>query len=135
MVLQRIAGSTRAEKVTVEPDQLRRQWREASGDHLSVVKDVIARADGRRREIKRITTEGALDLGQSQVFERNSVIDERALLREALIYGRGDVQLGELRREIEARIKKGDLIRQGDEIVSREDAHHGTRVPGLDFDV
>ena len=118
--LQRIAGSTRAEKVTVEPDQLRRQWREASGDHLSVVKDVIARADGRRREIKRITTEGALDLGQSQVFERNSVIDERALLREALIYGRGDVQLGELRREIEARIKKGDLIRQGDEIVSRE---------------
>ena len=118
--LQFIARSTRADKVTVESAQLRRLWREASGDHLKVVEDVIASANGQRRELETITVTGALDLGQAQVFERNSVIDERALLREALIYGRGDVQLEELRQEVEVRIKKGDLIRQGDEIVSRE---------------
>ena len=118
--LQRIAGSTRAEKVTVEPDQLRRQWREASGDHLNVVEEVIARANGQRRTLEKITVTEALDLGQAQVFERNSVIDARALLRETLIYGRGDIRLDELRQEVEVRIRKGDLIRRGDEIVSHE---------------
>jgi conjugative relaxase-like TrwC/TraI family protein len=118
--LQFIARSTRADKVTVEPAELRRQWREASGDHLTVVEDVIASAAGERQTLERITVTMALDLGQAQVFERYSVIGERALLREALVYGRGDVRLDELKREVEVRIKKGHLIRKGDEIVSRE---------------
>ena len=62
----------------------------------------------------------ALDRAQAEVFERHSVIDERILLREALISGRADVQLEELRKEVEARVAKGDLIRRGQQIVSRE---------------
>ena len=54
-----------------------------------------------------------MDRAQAEVFERHSVIDERILLREALISGRADVQLEELRKEIEARVVKGDLIRKG----------------------
>jgi conjugative relaxase-like TrwC/TraI family protein len=117
---QRIAGSTRTEKVQVEPEELRRQWREASGAHLDVIQSVIHHANGQRRTLEEITVGKALDLAQAHVFERHSVIDERALLREALIYGRADIPLVELRNEIEARIAKGDLIRKGQQIVSRE---------------
>ena len=46
----------------------------------------------------------ALDRVTSEVFERHSTIDERILLREALIAGRADIQLEELRKEIETRI-------------------------------
>ena len=118
--LQRIAGSTRAPKVTIETAKLRQLWREASGSNLQIVEDIIANANGQRRESEQISVTRAVDLGQGHVFERNSVIDARAMLREVLIYGRGDVRLDELKMEVEARIKKGDLIRTGDDIVSRE---------------
>jgi conjugative relaxase-like TrwC/TraI family protein len=118
--LQKIAGSTRAEKITIEPEELRRQWREASGDHLNVVKGVIAQADGIAKAHHVRSASEAMDRAQAEVFERHSVIDERILLREALISGRADVQLEELRKEVEARVAKGDLIRKGQQIVSRE---------------
>ncbi|MEI9997703.1 MAG: relaxase domain-containing protein [Verrucomicrobiota bacterium] len=89
--LQKIAGSTRAEKVTVEPEELRRQWREASGDHLNTVKGVIADADGIAKERHIRSPSEAMDRAQAEVFERHSAIDERILLREALISGRADV--------------------------------------------
>jgi conjugative relaxase-like TrwC/TraI family protein len=116
---QRIAGSTRSEKVAIEPEELRRQWREASGPHLADIRSVIDQAVGQRRTLETIIVAGALDLAESHVFERHSVIDERALLREALIYGRGDMRLDEVRNEVESRIVKGDLIRKGELIVSR----------------
>jgi len=118
--LQKIAGSTRAEKITIEPEELRRQWREASGGHLNVVKGVIAQADGIAKNRHMRSVSEALDRAQAEVFERHSVIDERILLREALISGRADVQLEGLRKEVEIRVAKGDLIRRGRHIVSRE---------------
>jgi conjugative relaxase-like TrwC/TraI family protein len=118
--LQKIAGSTRAEKITIEPEELRRQWREASGAYLDNIKGVIAQADGitKARHVRSVSE--AMDRAQAEVFERHSVIDERILLREALISGRADVRLEELRKEIEARVARGDLIRRGQQIVSRE---------------
>jgi conjugative relaxase-like TrwC/TraI family protein len=117
---QRIAGDTRDEKVNIEPEELRRQWLEASGAHLDDIHRIIADANGQRRTLERITVGNAFDLAQAHVFERHSVIDQRALLREALVYGRGDIPLAALRDEIEIRIAKGDLIRKGQQIVSRE---------------
>ncbi len=118
--LQKVAGSTRADKIAVEPEELRRQWREASGDHLNVIKGIIAQADGIAKNRPRRSVSEALDRAQAEVFERYSVIDERVLLREALISGRADVQLEELRKEIEGRVSKGHLVRNGRHIVSRE---------------
>ena len=118
--LQKIAGSTRANKIAVEPEELRRQWCEASGDHLNVVKGVIAQADGIAKHRHTRSVSEAMDRAQAEVFERHSVIDVRILLREALISGRADVQLGDLRREVAVRVAKGDLIRKGRNIISRE---------------
>jgi conjugative relaxase-like TrwC/TraI family protein len=118
--LQKIAGSTRAEKVTIEPEELRRQWREASGDHLNVVKGIIAGADGTAKAHHVRSASDALDRAQAEVFERHSTIDERIMLREALIAGRADVQLEDLRKKIETRVRRGDLIRRDNQLVSRE---------------
>jgi Cdc6-like AAA superfamily ATPase len=118
--LQKIAGSSRAEKVTIEPEELRRHWREASGDHLDVVKGVIAQAGGNAKPHHIRSASDALDRAEAGVFERHSTIDERILLREALISGRADVRLEELRKEVEARLKRGDLIRRDNQLVSRE---------------
>ena len=117
---QRVAGISRAEKVIIEPQELRRRWREASGSHLDDVGSIIGHAQGERRTQELITADQAMNLSASHVFERNSVMNERALLREALIYGRGDVSREELKNELETRINRGDLIREGSQIVSRE---------------
>jgi conjugative relaxase-like TrwC/TraI family protein len=118
--LQTIAGRTRGEKVTIEPEELCRQWREASGDHLNVVKGVIAQADGRAKAHQVRSASNALDRAQAEVFERHSTIDERILLREALISGRADVPLEDLRKEVENRVRKGDLLRRDNQLVSRD---------------
>jgi hypothetical protein len=87
---------------------------------LEEVRNAISDANGVAKTHYPRSTSEALDRAQAEVFERHSVIDERILLREALISGRGDVHLDELRKEIEARVAKGDLIRRKEQIVSRE---------------
>ena len=61
-----------------------------------------------------------MDRAQKEVFERHSVIDERVLLREALISGRADVEPDKLRNEVNQRVSRGELIRRDDQIVSRQ---------------
>jgi len=48
------------------------------------------------------------------------VIDERKLLAQALESGRGDVQLEQLKNDVERRVMTGELIRKEEMIVSRE---------------
>jgi hypothetical protein len=62
----------------------------------------------------------AVRSAEAQVFERRSVVDERVLLREALIAGRGLVALDGLKVTLEGREGQGSLIRKGTEVASRE---------------
>ena len=57
-----------------------------------------------------MSAERALTLGQEHVFERQSVVDERILLREALIAGRGEVRLEHLRGALASRLLSGELM-------------------------
>lgn len=66
-----------------------------------------------------VSSAQAIAYAGEHVFERRSVVNERVLLREALIHGRGQVTLESLNRAIEARIKTGEFIRNGPKITSK----------------
>ncbi len=117
--LQTVTARTRHAKRHVDGGTLRTQWRQEAGDKLAQVEGIIAKADGTRREGRVYTPAEALDWAQAHVFERNSVINEKTLLGQALIYGRGDVEHQAVRDEVERRVMTGDLIRHDDQIVSR----------------
>lgn len=53
-------------------------------------------------------------------FERKSVVDERLLLREALIAGRGRVALEQLRKELNRQIESGALLRHENQVASKQ---------------
>jgi conjugative relaxase-like TrwC/TraI family protein len=118
--LQEITARSRKAKVQADGQSLRAQWRNEAGSHLDEVTMAIHGADGMAKNREHRSVQDAMDRAQAEVFERHSVIDERILLRETLISGRADVQLEELRTEIERRVSKGDLIRRNELIVSRE---------------
>jgi hypothetical protein len=118
--LQTTTARTRHAKLHVDGETLREQWRNESGDKRAQVEEAIAKADGTPKMHRAYTAVESLDWAQAHVFERNSVINEKALLGQALIYGRGDVQLEAVGDEVERRIITGDLIRHDDQIVSRK---------------
>ena len=118
--LQEITARSRKAKVHADGDTLRTQWRNEAGAYLEEVRKAINDANGIAKAHHVRSASDALDRAQAEVFERHSTIDERILLREALISGRADVQLEELRKEIETRVSRGDLIRRANQLVSRE---------------
>jgi hypothetical protein len=67
-----------------------------------------------------MTPENALNLAVSHVFERHSIVDERILVREALIVGRGDVALDQLKEGLKSKIESGEIIRSGKMVTTPE---------------
>ncbi len=118
--LQAIASRTRADKQKISATQLRSAWKEECGDALNDVERIIQDAKMRSPLPAAPAQREALDYAEEHLFERHSVINERILLREALVGGRGRVELSQLREELERRITEGRLIRHGDEITSRK---------------
>ena len=118
-VLHTIAAKTRAEKAHLSSEELKARWLGEAAPHLSTVRRVIDDAVAPRKAPK-IDPRWALALSENHVFERQSVADERILLREALIAGRGDVTLVSLRKTLAERLKSGDLVQAGRMIASRE---------------
>jgi conjugative relaxase-like TrwC/TraI family protein len=118
--LQEIAARSRKAKVQADGQSLRVQWRNEAGSHLDEVIAAIHGADGIAKSREHRSPQDAMDRAQAEVFERHSVINERVLLREALISGRADVGIEELRKEMGKRISHGELIRRDEQIVSRE---------------
>jgi conjugative relaxase-like TrwC/TraI family protein len=118
-VMQSIATRTRANKTHLKPGELKDRWLSEAAPHLSNIRQIIAEAKP-VGELLGITASRALALGEEHVFERHSVVDERILLRDALIAGRGDVKLDQLRGALASRLQSGELIQTGRMIVSRE---------------
>jgi conjugative relaxase-like TrwC/TraI family protein len=117
--LQSIASDTRAEKQNVSADELRSAWTKECGESLEVIERVIREAKSRSPVNVVSSRHEALNYAEEHLFERQSVVDERILLREALEAGRGAVDLGELRAEVNRRVARGSLIRHENEITSR----------------
>ena len=118
--LTAIAGDTRAEKVAASAADLRAKWRNEAGNDLPTLRAVVASASGGRERPVLTAGSAAVASAAAHVFERKSVVDERVLLREALIAGRGQVTLDQLRKALAARERTGELVRSGDEVASRD---------------
>ncbi|MEO5960216.1 MAG: MobF family relaxase, partial [Opitutaceae bacterium] len=118
--LQAIAVRSRAEKTKATAASLRAGWLAEAGNHLETLRVVAAGAAGRPAKVDPVTPLDALRSAEAHVFERRSVVDDRLLLREALIAGRGQVALDALKRAMANRERSGELVRVDDEIASRD---------------
>lgn len=117
--VQAIAGHSRDAKSQATADDLRARWLQDAGDDVVALRAVIAAAQGPAVSLEP-DAPAALTSGGEHLFERQSVVDERDLLREALMAGRGQTSPDELRRELEQRIASGNLLRRGPEVASRD---------------
>lgn len=118
--LQSIAVQSRADKTNATADELRVGWVQQAGTDFATVEAVIAGATGGPRNPSPVSPAEALASAEAHLFERRSVVDERVLLREALLVGRGGVQVEALRGLVVARIQSGELLRVEGEVASRE---------------
>lgn len=118
--LQKISGSSRAEKETIDHARMKERWIGESGTAITPVCSVIAAADGKPKARFRISAEDCIRHAEEHLFERCSVADRRVILREALIFGRGQVALGELNDAVDDRIQSGAWLQKGDWITSKE---------------
>ncbi len=118
--LQAITVRSRAEKTKATAATLRAGWLAEAGAYLEPLRAAVAAANGGPAKVEPITPMQALRSAEAHIFERHTVVDDRLLLREALIAGRGRVALDALKRGMASREKSGELVRVGDEIASRE---------------
>ena len=118
--LQGIASRSRAEKQHVDSQTLRERWRSEARESIPQIEQIVSLADGQAKAVSPISAEQALAQAEAHLFERVSVTEDRVLLREALIYGRGHVGLDLLRSALEDRVASDDLLRTGSQITSHE---------------
>jgi conjugative relaxase-like TrwC/TraI family protein len=118
--LQAVTGESRAAKTSATATELRAKWIAEAGDEWGDLREVVATARGRNAASPALPPSQAVLSAEAHVFERKSVVEDRTLLREALIAGRGLVDLDGLKRTVTSRERSGDLIRVDDEIASRD---------------
>lgn len=118
--LQAITGESRAAKTTATAAELRAGWIKEAGDSLASLHQAITQADGSAAPLQPCPPQQALISAEAHVFERKSVVEDRVLLREALVAGRGQVALDALKRALAARERTGALLRMDAEVASRE---------------
>ena len=81
------------------------------------LRKVVAGADGRPKDFaQRVGTDEAVEHGLAHVFERNSVAPEHRILEAALVKGRGQLDLAQLKEKLAA---DDHLVRVGSEYSTR----------------
>ncbi len=118
--LQAIASNSRDAKENATAADLRTEWLRQAGPDAATLRDIVASADGSRRAARGLDAGAALGSAEAHLFERQSVVDERELLREALIAARGSTSIDVLRTELATRLSTGELLRKGNDVASRE---------------
>jgi conjugative relaxase-like TrwC/TraI family protein len=118
----------KTERSQEEMQQQHRELAEAFGDQARHVVEA-ARARGLVLETRapRVSARMAVAYAESRTFEREAVVDERHLLRDALKLSMGEVSLADLRDEVRHRQEAGELLavtgssaRPGREFTTRE---------------
>jgi conjugative relaxase-like TrwC/TraI family protein len=115
------AHQTREPKLDLSHDDMQARHQEIAERYGQQPEHVIAAAQERlahaqeqeHEQFARITPAGAVAYAVERNLEREAVVDERVLLRDALSRGMGDVTLREARDAIEARLDTGELVRVG----------------------
>jgi conjugative relaxase-like TrwC/TraI family protein len=109
------AHQTREAKLEISHEEMQARHREmahAFGDQPAhVVAAAQERALVAEDHAPRITAAGAVTYAKDRNVEREAVVDERALLRDALVRGMGDVTFAQVRAEFESRVEAGEFVR------------------------
>jgi conjugative relaxase-like TrwC/TraI family protein len=115
------AHATRDKKQILTPEQVlsaHRKIAESFGNEAATVvsqarKRAQVQAAGPRPE-EALKARDAIKYSRSSNFEREAVVDERAILRDALRYGMGETSFEQVRSQLNARMDAGDFVqRQG----------------------
>ena len=109
------AHKTRGAKLELNPAEVQAQHQELARKHGHQPRHVIDAVQGRpgvelQPEQSQRVAEKALSYARDRGMERTAVVDERALLCDALKYGMGETRLTEVRVEFERRIESRELI-------------------------
>ena len=108
------AHQTREAKLDRSHDEVQRAHREmaeAFGDQPAhVVREAQTRASRVEQPVPMITVEAAVTFAKERNLEREAVVDERAMLRDALTRSMGEVTVGDIQAEFEQRVEAGEFI-------------------------
>ena len=84
---------------------------QAFGDQPArVVQEANERERLRQDQAPRITAHTAVTFGKDRNLEREAVVDERTLLRDALTRSMGEVTVGDIRAAFEQRVAAGEFV-------------------------
>jgi len=111
------AHNTRDKKVSLSPDEILAAHKQIADEFGNQADKVVAEARERRKEQtqeqpaneRRQQVREAITFARDKGFEREAVIDERALYVEALRRGMGEMTYPEVRASFEARIASGEF--------------------------
>src|SRR6266851_1404500 len=110
-----VAHQTREAKINDSHDEMQRRHRElalAFGDQPArVVEAAQTRTLGLEPHGSGITAHEAVTFAKERNLEREAVVDERALLADALRRSMGEVTVGAIGAEFEQRVTAGEFIR------------------------
>jgi len=123
------AHNTRDKKVSLSPDQILAAHQQIADEFGNQADKVVAEARERRKEQaqerpeqeRRQQAREAVTFARDKGFEREAIVDERALYVDALRRGMGEMTYPEVRASFEARVASGEFK----EITS--DAHNAGR--------
>jgi ATP-dependent exoDNAse (exonuclease V) alpha subunit len=124
------AHRTRGAKLELSPEHVRQQHRQMAEAFGNQPERVVNQARSRHHreepgdQQKATAMDAALTYSRERNIEREAVVDERALMRDALKRSMGEASLAEVRARFERHVKQGELI----EVEQRNPA-----VPGRTF--
>jgi conjugative relaxase-like TrwC/TraI family protein len=108
------AHKTRQAKLNLSHDEVQQrhqQMAEAFGNQPDqVIETARERAQHREPESPHVSTQVAVTYSKERNLEREAVVDERDLLRDALRRSMGEATLDEVRNEFEQRVHAGQFI-------------------------
>jgi conjugative relaxase-like TrwC/TraI family protein len=111
------AHNTRDGKQILSPTEVVAAHRQIAAEHGNQAESVVAKAQARRRskalqaspEERNKQANSALTFARDKGFEREAVLDERAIFVDAMRRGMGEMTYPEVRAKFEARIASGEF--------------------------
>ena len=108
------AHRTREAKLAITHDEMQRRHRalaEAFGDQPArVVETAHTRGFHLEPSPPRTTAHAAVTFARDRNFEREAVVDERALLRDGLARAMGELTVREIKVDVEHRVEVGEFV-------------------------